>query len=210
MAKTRGGSRTTKRPKAKSKTTTRKPGAKSRKATQKKRKTRRPAPTSGRPRRRATMEGGAIDVAFKGALILEPARDNNPENLDPDFRQRLVAALVDLSARGTPFKFVEGFRTVERQQWLFGSGRPDAVPFGRAGSIVTQRDGVRKLSNHQGDGTPGSGKGADCYPLKDGRVFIPPVSDPLWQAYAEAIKRQGLKAGIDFPTLRDAPHCELV
>jgi hypothetical protein len=149
-------------------------------------------------------------VAFKGALALEPPRDNNPENLHPDFRAKLMAALDDLASRGTPFKFVEGFRSVERQQWLFGSGRPQVVPFGRPGSIVTQRDGVKKRSNHQGDGTPGSGKGADCYPLKDGRVFIPrQASDPLWRAYAEAVKRQGLKAGIDFPTLKDAPHCEL-
>lgn len=164
-------------------------------------------------RRRATRAASrqAIDVAFKGlAIAAEPPIDRDPANLHPDFRVRLEAALSDLAAQGRPFKFVEGFRTVERQQWLFGSGRPSAVPFGRAGSVVTHRDGVTRLSNHQGNGRPGSGKGADCYPLRDGRVFIPPVSDPVWRAYANAVKRQGLKAGLDFPTLRDAPHSELV
>lgn len=164
-------------------------------------------------RRRASRATSrqAIDVAFKGlAIAAEPPIDRDPASLHPDFRRRLDAALADLAAQGRPFKFVEGFRTVERQQWLFGSGRPNAVPFGRAGSIVTHRDGVTRLSNHQGNGTPGSGKGADCYPLRNGRVFIPPVSDPVWRAYADAVKRQGLKAGLDFPTLRDSPHCELV
>lgn len=168
---------------------------------------------AARPRAKARRAASrqTIDVAFKGlAIAAEPPIDRDPASLHPDFRVRLEAALSDLASQGRPFKFVEGFRTVERQQWLFGSGRPSAVPFGRAGSIVTHRDGVTRKSNHQGNGTSGSGKAADCYPLRDGRVFIPPVSDPVWRAYADAVKRQGLKAGLDFPTLRDAPHCELV
>lgn len=169
---------------------------------------------SARPKRRkarrAVSPRQKIDVMFKGlAIALEPARDNNPANLDAPFRAKLEAALEDLSARAHPFKFVEGFRTVERQQWLFGSGRPDVVPFGRAGKIVTQRDGVTKLSNHQGSGVAGSGRAADCYPIIGGRVQIPQASDPIWRTYAEAVIRQGLVAGLNFPTLRDAPHCEL-
>jgi hypothetical protein len=164
-----------------------------------------------RKRKAAPRRTPMIDVAFKGlAIALEPPRDNDPANLDATFRTKLLATLGDLADQGTPFKFVEGFRTVERQQWLFGSGRPDALPFGRSGSIVTHRDGVIKKSNHQGTGTAGSGKAADCYPLKDGRVHIPKASDPVWRAYANAAVKQGLKAGLDFPTLKDAPHCELV
>lgn len=37
----------------------------------------------------------------------------------------------------------------------------------------------------------------------------PTASDPIWRAYADAVIRQGLQAGLDFPTLKDAPHCEL-
>jgi hypothetical protein len=152
----------------------------------------------------------AIDVAFKGLIAAEPPTNNNPNDLDATFRAKLGAALTDLAAQGTPFKFVEGFRTVERQQWLFGSGRPAAIPFGRAGRIVTERDGVKKLSNHQGNGIAGSGKAADCYPLKpDGRIHIPPSSDPVWQRYADAVIKQGLTAGLNFPKLKDSPHCEL-
>jgi hypothetical protein len=103
---------------------------------------------------------------------------------------------VLLSSGGRPFKFVEGFRTTERQQWLFGSGRPAVEPFGRPGPIVANADGVTKISNHQGTGTPGSGRAADCYPLKNGKVHIPPNTDPVWAAYATAVEKQG-------------PHCEL-
>jgi hypothetical protein len=165
---------------------------------------------AARRRKRAASRATAIDVVFKGLMAAEPPINRSPDHLDPMFRTKLEAALADLAAQGSPFKFVEGFRTVERQQWLFGSGRPTAAPFGRVGSIVTHKDGVQKLSNHQGNGTIGSGKAADCYPLKpDGRVHIPPSSDPVWQRYADAVIRQGLTAGLNFPTLRDSPHCEL-
>ena len=91
---------------------------------------------------------------------------------------------------------------------LYGSGRP-GVAFGRPGAIVTNADGVTLRSNHQGNGAPGSGRAADCYPLRDGRVIIPAASDPLWKAYADAARAHGLTAGLYWPRLRDAPHCEL-
>jgi len=186
-----------------------------RRRTRAKRRTRKPErrpgkQTAGRSRTRA-RPSREINVVLKGrAIALDPPRDNNPSNLDPSFRVKLDAALQDLAARSKPFKFVEGFRTVERQQWLFGSGRPRAVPFGRAGPIVTHKNGTTNRSNHQGNGTAGSGKAADCYPLRNGQVHIPPASDPIWKAYADAVVRQGLKAGLHFPTLKDAPHCELL
>ena len=151
----------------------------------------------------------AIDPKWKALVQSEPPRDDDPTNLDPLFRQRLTAALQDLDTRGTPFKLVEGFRTVERQQWLFGSGRRDAKPYGREGPIVTHRDGVKALSNHQGTGQPGTGRGADCYPIRNGKVFIPPSTDRLWNEYATALERQGLIAGHRWMKLKDSPHAEM-
>jgi hypothetical protein len=179
-------------------------------------RTGRKARPAARPRKkarraRAAAPAAAIDLRAKGLPALEPPRDNDPQKLDPAFRSRLEAALQVLRDVGSPFRFVEGFRTVERQQWLFGSGRPTAQPFGRPGAIVTHRDGVAKLSNHQGTGIAGTGKGADCYPVTpEGKVFIPPANDRLWGAYADAVKAQGLQAGLDFASFTDAPHCELV
>lgn len=150
-----------------------------------------------------------IDVRHKGAVQLEPARDKTWANLDPAFQARLAATLSALIERGTPFTLVEGFRTVERQQWLYGSGRPGTVRYGRPGPVVTQRDGIKKRSNHQGTGVAGTGRGADCYPVKNGRVFIPAASDPLWEKYARAAEEQGLVPGHHWPKFKDAPHVEL-
>jgi hypothetical protein len=164
-----------------------------------------------KPRRRPRAARAAIDSRYKGlAQVSEPPRDKNWANLDAAFRTRLAATLDALAQRGTPFVLVEGFRTVPRQQWLYGSGRPNAVPYGRPGAIVTQRDGVRKLSNHQGTGVPGTGRGADCYPVNSsGKVFIPPSSDPLWGKYAAAAMEQGLSAGHHWQSFKDSPHVEL-
>jgi hypothetical protein len=149
-------------------------------------------------------------LSAKTAAAAEPAKDRDPAKLAPAFRAKLDAVLAKLAAEGTPFKFDEGFRTVERQQWLYGSGRPNA-PFGRTGPIVTQKDGVKELSNHQGNGTAGSGRAADCYPMANGKIIWPPppISDPRWKRLADLAKAQGLDAGYSWPTLKDLPHIEL-
>jgi hypothetical protein len=152
----------------------------------------------------------AIKADLKAlTLAAQPPIDHDPTHLDATFRTKLDAALAQLSSHGTPFRFVEGFRTTDRQQWLYGSGRPSAVPYGRPGAILTNADGIHTLSKHQGNGTIGSGKAADCYPLRNGSVYIPPNDDPVWDKYAAAVIAQGLLAGQNFPTLKDSPHCEL-
>jgi hypothetical protein len=151
-----------------------------------------------------------IDAYLKGvALAAEPPIDSSAFSLVADFRSRLQSALEDLALQGRPFKLVEGFRTTERQQWLYGSGRPSVKPFGRPGPIVTNADGVTKKSKHQGDGAAGSGVAADCYPLRNGKVHIPASSDPVWDAFATAVEARGLRAGHRWSSLKDSPHCEL-
>ena len=168
---------------------------------------------TGAPRKKAANSRGPdrrIDAAHKTLVVAaEPPIDSNLQNLTAPFRSKLLAALSALDAQSIPFKFVEGFRTVDRQQWLYGSGRPSVTPYGRAGRIVTNADGVTKRSNHQGNGTPGSGKAADCYPMKNGKVYIPANADPVWDAYAAAVTAQGLVAGQNFSSIKDSPHCEM-
>lgn len=162
-----------------------------------------------RSAKRRAVSARPINAQFKGfALAVEPPHNSDPAALTPDFRGRLERALAALAAAGTPFRLVEGFRTRERQQWLYGSGRP-GKPFGRPGPIVTNADGVTRLSNHQGDGTTGSGRAADCYPTRDGRVYIPPSADPAWNRYADAVAAEGLTPGHRFRSIKDSPHCEL-
>ena len=152
----------------------------------------------------------AIDAMAKTIVVAsEPPIDANFEHLVTELATRLREALEDLAAKGKPFKFVEGFRTADRQQWLYGSGRPNASPYGRTGPIITYKDGVNALSNHQGNGTPGTGRAADCYPVRNGSVYIPAASDPVWETYAGAVNAQGLDAGYYWTSFKDAPHCEL-
>ena len=66
------------------------------------------------------------------------------------------------------------------------------------------------MSNHQGTGEAGSGKAADCYPVRDGKVFIPQASDRIWDEYADALERHGLIAGHHWPKFKDSPHAELL
>lgn len=143
------------------------------------------------------------------SIALEPPIDADSTHLDAEFWKKMKSALAVLASQGRPFKLVEGFRTVDRQQWLYGSGRPSAKPYGRPGAILTNADGVKSLSAHQGDGSPGSGKAADCYPMRNGSVYIPPATDLVWERYADAVEKEGLRAGLRFQSFPDAPHCEL-
>ena len=140
--------------------------------------------------------------------MTEPPIDRDPDNLDPEFRRRLAATLGELALRGKPFKFNEGFRTVARQQWHYGSGRPSAKPYGRSGQRVTARDGVKVLSNHQGTGKAGTGRAADCYPIINGKVVVEPPAE-YWELYASVAEANGLSAGHRWKQV-DSPHVELL
>jgi len=146
------------------------------------------------------------------AQAAEPPINRDPANLDPNFRAKLLKTLEILASEGIPFKFHEGFRSVERQRWLYGQGRPTARTYGRSGSRVTNADGVKKISNHQGNGEPGSGRAADCYPADaTGKVLWPPPpdKDQRWIRYAEVAEAQGLTAGYRWKSRHDPPHIEL-
>ena len=134
--------------------------------------------------------------------MTEPPINRNPDDLDPEFRRRLAATLGELALRGKPFKFNEGFRTVDRQKWLYASGRT------RAGAVITKRDGVMRLSNHQGTGKPGTGKAADCYPIINGKVVVDPPTE-YWEEYASVAEANGLSAGHRWKQV-DSPHVDLI
>lgn len=153
-------------------------------------------------------ESARRPITAAATVITEPPIDRDPEHLDSDFRARLLKVLEILAAEGQPFKFHEGFRTTTRQQWLYGQGRPQTKPFGRPGDTVTDKNGTTNLSNHQGNGTPGSGRAADCYPLINGKVAINAPAK-VWKRYAEVAESEGLTAGYRWTTRHDPPHIEL-
>lgn len=140
-----------------------------------------------------------------------PPLDTDPRRLDPAFTVALAELLSLLAKAGTPFRLVEGFRSVERQAWLYGSGRPDVLPWGRPGKWLTNADGVRQKSRHQ------SGHAADLYPVGKHGVYIPPativregveVLSPEWDLLANTAAAVGLVSGARW-TQRDCPHVEM-
>ena len=64
--------------------------------------------------------------------MLEPARNSDPTCLHPVFRQKADELLVLLAQESIPFRLFEGFRSPERQQYLYAQGRT------RPGLIVTK------------------------------------------------------------------------
>lgn len=140
----------------------------------------------------------------------EPLKDRSLESLHPAFRAKLERLLQTLERAGVPFKLDEGFRSEERQAWLYASGRT------RPGRIVTQKDGrpgvwpkthpvasergKPRRSRHQ------SGLAADLYPVRgDGRVWIPPAEHEAWVLLASAAQSLGLRPGRAWG---DSPHVE--
>jgi hypothetical protein len=63
--------------------------------------------------------------------MTEPVRNFDPERLHPIFREKARELLDRLTAEGIPFRLFEGFRSPERQQYLYAQGRT------RPGPIVT-------------------------------------------------------------------------
>jgi D-alanyl-D-alanine carboxypeptidase len=158
------------------------------------------------PQVQVNAQTAKVPISAKKA-VSEPPIDRDPAKLDPDFRTRLEKTLEILKGEGIPFKFNEGFRTIERQQWLYGQGR-EGVPYARPGKKVTDKNGTTNMSNHQGNGKPGSGCAADCYPLVNGKVVIE-APENVWKRYAEVAESQGLTAGYRWQKPHDPPHIEL-
>jgi peptidoglycan LD-endopeptidase CwlK len=64
--------------------------------------------------------------------MIEPLRNSDPACLHPIFREKSRELLEALAAEGIPFRLFEGFRSAERQLYLFAQGRT------RPGAVVTR------------------------------------------------------------------------
>lgn len=62
----------------------------------------------------------------------EPPRNSDLALLHPLFREKARALLESLAAERIPFRLFEGFRSPERQQYLYAQGRT------RPGAIITK------------------------------------------------------------------------
>lgn len=125
--------------------------------------------------------------------------------LHPSVRPKAQKILDELNraekVRETGIRWVitETYRSTARQLELFAKGRTVK------GQIVTNVDGVRKLSNHQ------YGLAFDLAPLitKDGKeVLAYDAANVNWQYVGHCIRAQGLEWGGDWRSFKDRPHAE--
>jgi hypothetical protein len=82
-------------------------------------------------------------------------RNRNRQDLQPEFRELFELVFKQLAAMAYRPVFLEGFRSTERQAYLYAQGRT------RPGNIVTGRDGVKRRSEHQPRVEGGGGCAAD-------------------------------------------------
>ncbi len=140
-------------------------------------------------------------------------------DLMPDVQGKAQLAVEALKAAGIPYAVTSTLRTEAEQAALYSQGR-DALltvnqlrstaglpPIGAADNTytVTNADGVRYKSNHQG------GRALDVVPLNAaGNPSWPAGSDPRWAQIAKVMKSFGFAWGGDWPRFPDYPHYEMV
>lgn len=127
--------------------------------------------------------------------------DRDLNHLYPAFRERVERVLAEMAAYsaahmpGHAWIVVEGFRTAEYQHSLYEKGRT------KPGSIVTNRDGVKKRSNHQ------SSLAVDIAPVSGGNVRWG-VDAEHWAYLGHVARSHGLEWGGDWKKFVDKPHVE--
>lgn len=122
----------------------------------------------------------------------EPVRNTDPACLHPLFRDKARELLQALELEGIPFRLFEGYRTPERQLYLYAQGRT------RPGKIVTRaRPGQ---SYHQ------YGLAGDFVLFENGKWSWESggVKAGYWRRLHEAGKRLGLE-----PLSFEQPHLQI-
>jgi hypothetical protein len=107
--------------------------------------------------------------------------DNSWEHLYPAFREKLKQVLAEAKqVTGYDWVMQEGFRSQERQSWLYAQGRT------RPGKIVTW---MKHPTHH------GAGLAADCYPTQDGKTPDFSISHPVYEKFRAIYQKHGLGNG---------------
>lgn len=130
---------------------------------------------------------------------VDPHRLVRLRGCHPDLKARVTALITDLAARGLTLVLTQGVRSVAQQQALYAQGR--YTP----GKVVTNCDGVIKVSNHQ--------------PKQDGYGYAVDVAwrtahgdiswEGPWETLGLAAQAHGLIWGGTWLRFPDRPHLEL-
>lgn len=122
----------------------------------------------------------------------EPTRNFDPACLHPVFRRKATELLEILTGEQIPFRLFEGYRSPERQQYLYAQGRT------RPGKVITRARPW--MSYHQ------YGLAGDFVLFENGEWNwdASGVNAMKWRRLEEAGKQLGLE-----PLSFEAPHLQL-
>lgn len=135
-------------------------------------------------------------------------------DLKPRAAAAAARALADLSSRGVGVVVTSTLRTEAEQAALYAQGREPLEDVNKKRAVagmrllapaenkytVTNADGVKHKSNHQG------GMALDVVPEYDGRPVWPPAHDERWAQIAGVFKQYGFEWGGDWKDFPDLPH----
>lgn len=129
--------------------------------------------------------------------MTDPHRLMRLDGCHPELVVRVKALLADCLTEGYCLVLTQGVRTVAQQQALYNQGRT------RPGKIVTNCDGVRRVSNHQPK-SDGWGYAVDvAWRLEDGSISW----EGPWPLLGLLAKKHGLIWGGGWK-FQDFPHLE--
>lgn len=122
----------------------------------------------------------------------EPPIDRDKSKLEPDFVRMLNRFELLLQARNLPAELFEGFRSAERQAWLYAKGR--TLP----GRVITNAGPGESVHQY--------GRAAD-YVFKNGQDRWTWSGEWNWDALGNCAKAVGMVWGGDWRS-RDCPHVQ--
>ena len=139
---------------------------------------------------------------------------NKIEDLDPEFRKRLMDFIAKMAAEGIPVAVVSTLRTLEEQQAQWFKGRDKTGKVIDPKAVVTQCDGIIKRSKHQ------DGLAADVtFAYANGKPYWPDEDtvdgSTRWLAWAMIVESCNLVSGARFTPLNqygvgwDPDHVEM-
>lgn len=130
---------------------------------------------------------------------LDPHRLVRLRGCHPELKARVKALIEELAQQGLELVLTQGVRTVAQQQALYAQGRY------KPGKIVTNCDGLVRVSNHQ--------------PKSDGYGYAVDVAwrnahgditwEGPWPTLGTVAAAHGLIWGGNWTTFQDRPHLEL-
>ena len=129
---------------------------------------------------------------------LDPHRLVRLRGCHPDLKARVVTLIATLEQQGLDLVLTQGVRSVAQQQALFAQGRS------KPGKIVTNCDGLVKVSNHQPK-ADGYGYAVDVAWRIDGVI----TWEGPWYRLGVLASEHGLIWGGSWLNFPDRPHLEL-